>query len=108
MVFKNFINLVIKEFRSPYNINSIDEIIHDLKLNRTNEIEGMQTICTSTFYNYVKSGKIEGFSRKELPMIRNEKNEKKKVKLSQKVQVLKKGLLFLRIGLNLVIGKATQ
>ena len=33
---------------------------------------------------------------------------KKKAKLSQKVQVLKKDLLFLRIGLNLVIGKETQ
>lgn len=81
---KDFINLVIKEFRSPYNINSIDEIIHDFKLNRTNEIEGMETICTSTFYNYAKDGKIEGFSRKELPMIRKEKNDKKEGKTDPK------------------------
>lgn len=30
----------------------------------------METICTSTFYNYAKDGRIEGFSRKKLPMIR--------------------------------------
>ena len=81
---KNFINLVIKEFRSSYNINSIDEIIHDLKLNRANEIEGMQTMSTSTFYNYAKDGKIEGFSRKKLPMIRKDRNNKKEGKTEPK------------------------
>mgnify|MGYP004564423567 CR=1 FL=1 len=49
-----------------HNINSIDEIIHDFKLNRTNEIEGIETISTSTFYNYTKDDKIEGFSRKKI------------------------------------------
>lgn len=68
-----FINLVIKEFRSKMNINSIDEIIHDLKLNRPKEIEGMITICTSTFYNYVKANKIPGFDKKELPVISKRK-----------------------------------
>lgn len=81
---RDFINLVIKEFRSDYNINSIDEIINDLKLNRVNEIEGMETICTSTFYNYVKVGKIEGFSKKELPMTRKDKNNKKEGKTDPK------------------------
>ena len=88
-----------------HNINSIDEIIHDFKLNRTNEIEGIETISTSTFYNYTKDDKIEGFSRKKLPMIRK-KIIKKKVKLTLKAQqTLKKDYLSLKIGLNLVIGK---
>ena len=39
-----FINLVVKEFRSDKNINSIDEIINDLILNRPEEIKGMTTI----------------------------------------------------------------
>lgn len=42
---KPFIELVLKELRSNYNINSIDEIINDFKLNRKEEIEGMVTIC---------------------------------------------------------------
>jgi len=102
---RDFINLVIKEFRSDYNINSIDEIINDLKLNRVNEIEGMETICTSTFYNYVKVGKIEGFSKKELPMTRKDKNKKKKVKLILKEPALMKDHLNLKTEMNLVIGK---
>ena len=83
---KPFINLIINEFRSEYNINSIDEIIHDLKLNRKDEINDMITICTATFYNYVKENKIEGFSKKELPMkcYRKKKNEKKKGKTNPK------------------------
>lgn len=58
---KNFINLVIKEFRSSYNINSIDEIIHDLKLNRANEIEGMQTISTPRFIIMLRMVKSKDF-----------------------------------------------
>jgi len=63
-----FITLVIKEFRSNKNINSIDEIIHDFRLNRFDEIKGMVTISTSTFYNYVEDNKIMGFNKRELPM----------------------------------------
>ena len=81
---QDFISLVIKEFRSPYNINSIDEIINDFKLNRSDEIDGMDTICTSTFYNYAKAGKINGFSRNELPMIRKDKNTRKEGKTDPK------------------------
>lgn len=84
LVAKTFIDLVIKEFRSPYNINSIDEIINDLIRNRQDEIDGMITICTSTFYNYAKQGKIDGFSRNELPMIRKDKNEHKEGKTDPK------------------------
>ena len=75
---KPFIKLVIKEFRSNYNINSIDEIINDFKLNRQDEIKDMTTICTSTFYNYVDQGKIEGFSKNELPLKSKRKTKNKK------------------------------
>lgn len=79
---KDFINLVINEFRNPNNINSIDEIINDFKINRTNEINGMETICTATFYNYVDQNKIEGFNKDELPIKskRKEKNSKREGK----------------------------
>lgn len=65
---KPFIELIIKELKSPYNINSVDEIINDLKLNRPNEIAGMVTICTSTFYNFVNDNKIEDFDINLLPL----------------------------------------
>lgn len=83
---KPFVQLVIKELRSDYNINSVDEIIHDFKLNKKNETEGMTTICTATFYNYVEANKIEGFSKEELPMKlkRKKKNERKKGKTNPK------------------------
>ena len=83
---KPFIDLVIQEYRSKYNINSIDEIINDFKINRTDEIEGMTTICTATFYNYVEDDKIEGFDKHELPMKykRKSKNEKKNGKVDPK------------------------
>lgn len=83
---KPFIELIIKEFRSEYNINSIDEIINDFKLNRYKEIEGMVTICTSTFYNYVEQDKIDNFDKKELPMKckRKSKNKLKKGKTKPK------------------------
>ncbi len=83
---KPFIDLVIKEYRSKYNINSIDEIINDLKLNRSDEIEGMTTVCTATFYNYVADNKIEDFDKNELPMKcnRKSKSEKKEGKTGPK------------------------
>lgn len=83
---KSFVQLIINELRSEYNINSVDEIINDFKLNRQNEIEGMETICTATFYNYVEQNKIDGFSKNELPMKtkRKSKNEKKEGKTEPK------------------------
>lgn len=83
---KPFIQLVIKEFRSKYNMNSIDEIIHDLILNRPDEIKGMTTICTTTFYSYVEQNKIENFDKHELPMKckRKAKNEERKGKSDPK------------------------
>lgn len=83
---KSFVDLVIKELRSDYNINSIDEIINDLKINRQNEIAGMTTICTATFYNYVEQNKIDNFSKEELPMKtkRKTKNDKKEGKTKPK------------------------
>ena len=83
---KDFVQLVVNELRSEYNINSVDEIINDFKLNRQVEIEGMTTICTATFYNYVEQNKIEGFSKEELPMKtkRKSKNEHKEGKTEPK------------------------
>lgn len=83
---KPFVQLVVNELRSEYNINSVDEIINDFKLNRQNEIEDMETICTATFYNYVEQNKIDGFSKDELPMKtkRKEKNDKKEGKTEPK------------------------
>ena len=76
---KEFVSLVIKEYRNTYNINSIDEIINDLKLNRPNEIKGLTTICTTTFYNYLDENSILDFSSSELPLKskRTPKNESK-------------------------------
>ena len=83
---KKFVSLVVKELRSEYNINSVDEIINDLILNRKDEIKDMVTICTSTFYNYVEDGKIDGFSKEELPMKtkRKKKNKHKEGKTEPK------------------------
>lgn len=50
-----FIKLVIDEVKSS-KLKSIDEVINDLKINRKSEIEGIDTICTSTMYTYVKKG----------------------------------------------------
>ena len=83
---KAFVDLVVKELRSEYNINSIDEIIDDLKLNRQEEIKNMETICTATFYNYVEQNKIDGFNKEELPMKTKwkSKNEHKEGKTDPK------------------------
>ena len=83
---KEFIDMVIKEFRSDYNMDSIDCIINDFKQNRASEIEGLETICTTTFYNYVRENKIEGFSKTELPMFgkRKNKNEENRAKTDPK------------------------
>lgn len=83
---KPFVNLIIKELRSNYNINSVDEIINDFKRNRKDEIKDMTTICTATFYNYVEDNKIESFSKYELPMKtkRKSKNERKEGKIEPK------------------------
>jgi len=83
---KEFVSLVVRELRSEYNINSVDEIINDFILNRKDEIKDMITICTSTFYNYVEDGKIDGFSKEELPMKtkRKKKNKHKEGKTNPK------------------------
>ena len=83
---KDFVSLIVKELRSEYNINSVDEIINDFKKNRQDEIKDMITICTSTFYNYVEQNKIEDFSKEELPMKtkRKRKNKHKEGKTDPK------------------------
>ena len=47
-----FIQLVIDEVKCN-KLCSIDETIHDLVLNRPDEIKGLTTVCTKTFYNYI-------------------------------------------------------
>jgi len=84
---KDFVDLVVKEFRCPNNINSIDEIINDLIRNRPSEIEGMVTISTSTFYNYVEQNKIDDFNKYDLPM----KTKRAKNKESKKGKTKPKG-----------------
>ena len=55
-------------------------------MNRTQEIKDMETICTSTFYNYVDQEKLEDFDKKELPMKckRKSKNKERKGKTKPK------------------------
>lgn len=53
-----FINKVCDEFFDASNIASVDEIVNDLKLNRTQEISGLTTVCTKTIYNYIHAKKI--------------------------------------------------
>lgn len=74
---KPFIRLILEELKSPYNINSVDEIINDFKRNRKEEIQGLETICTSTFYNFVNLGKIDDFDINLLPLKphRKQKND---------------------------------
>lgn len=83
---KKFVDLVVKELRSSYNMNSVDEIIHDLKLNRQSEIDGLETICTTTFYKYANQDKIDGFSKTELLMYgkRKSKNDERQGKSNPK------------------------
>lgn len=40
-------------------LSSIDETIHDLVLNRPHLIDGLTTVSTKTFYNYVHAGLIK-------------------------------------------------
>lgn len=102
---KFFINLILKEFRNSYNINSIDEIIGDFKKTDKNEIQDMPTICTAIFYNYVAHNKIENFSFDELPSKRKRKNEKYLGKQNLGINQMKIVHLILMIALNLVTKK---
>lgn len=83
IVSNDFINLVIHEFRNPDNINSIDEIIHDFIINRKDEIEGLETVCTTTFYKYIDNNSID-LKTSELPM--KSKLKKDKIKKTAKRQ----------------------
>lgn len=80
----DFVSLVINEFRNPNNINSIDEIINDFILNKQDEIEGFETVCTATFYKYIDDNSID-LKASELPMkLRRKKGKKKKIAKRQK------------------------
>lgn len=58
---KPFVQLVIKEFRDSYNINSIDEIINDLKRNRKSEIVGMTLFVLLLFIIMLNKTKLMAF-----------------------------------------------
>lgn len=71
-----FINLVVEEFKKS-KLNSIDEIINDFKLNKPHDIKGLETVCTSTFYKYIKNENI-GIKPMDLPrMVRRKPNKDK-------------------------------
>ena len=53
-----FINMVIKRVKEN-TLDSIDEVINDIKINHSELIQGLTTICTSTMYTYVKSGILD-------------------------------------------------
>lgn len=52
---KPFIDLIIDEVLKN-KLSSIDETINYYKRHNKEAIKGLNTICTSTMYNYVKSG----------------------------------------------------
>lgn len=55
----DFINIVISKVKDRTTLDSIDEAVNYLKLHCKDEIEGMDTVCTKTIYNYVHSRKID-------------------------------------------------
>jgi len=78
-----FIDLVINEFRKNP-LSSVDEIIHDFILNRKDKIEGMTTICTKSFYNYINDGWID-LKPIDLPMmVKRKKRSQKRIPSSPK------------------------
>ena len=72
-----FINKVISEIKDS-KFNSVDEVVHDLILNRKGEILGYNTVCTKTIYNYIHAGLID-LKPIDLPrMLRRKSNVKYK------------------------------
>lgn len=55
---KPFIDMVIKEIKAN-KMASIDETINHLIIHCCEQIQGMETICTKTMYNYVEQGLVE-------------------------------------------------
>ncbi|MEG0564355.1 hypothetical protein [Anaerorhabdus sp.] len=53
----SFIDLVVNEVKEN-KLSSIDETVNDLILHHKDKINGMNTVCTKTIYNYVHQGKI--------------------------------------------------
>lgn len=71
---KPFIDMVIDEVKSN-KLSSIDETINYYKLHEPDKIEGMETVCTKTFYNYVNDGKI-ALKPIDLPRMTSRKKRK--------------------------------
>lgn len=55
---KPFLDLIVSNLKDN-KLASIDETINYLKIHDPNKIEGMCTVCTKTFYNYVHSGLVD-------------------------------------------------
>lgn len=53
----DFITLVENEMKSN-KLSSVDETINHLILHKADEINGMETVSTKTFYNYIHEGKV--------------------------------------------------
>ncbi len=80
-----FIELVSKEIKSN-KLSGIDETINYLIRHEPEKLEGMTTVCTKTFYNYVHQDKI-GIKPIDLPrMLRRKpkKNDKDYIPKGQK------------------------
>lgn len=75
---KPFIDMIIDEVKSN-KLSSIDETINYYKLHEPDKIEGMETVCTKTFYSYVKAGKIS-LKPIDLPRMPGRKQRKKNFK----------------------------
>ena len=73
---KPFIDMVIKEVKTN-KLSSIDETINYLKLHEPDKLEGLETVCTKTMYNYVHQHKID-LKKIDLPrMVRFRKSAAK-------------------------------
>lgn len=72
---KSFINLVETEMKSN-RLSSVDETINHLKLHCPKLVSDMDTVCTSTFYNYIHQGKVS-IKPIDLPRMTSRKINKK-------------------------------
>lgn len=78
-----FIDLVVQEVKGN-KLSSIDETIHNLKLHEPEKIEGMCTVSTKTFYNYVHANLVD-IKPIDLPrMVRRKKRKNYKTYLTKR------------------------
>lgn len=72
---QSFIKLVETEMKSN-KLSSVDETINHLKLHRQDLVKGLDTVCTSTFYNYIHQAKVS-IKPIDLPRMTSRKVKKK-------------------------------